>query len=160
MIHVLQRIGKRLRRRPSADAPPVSSDAPTHERMTEADYEAFQRAAWTSFSPRLGFAVAALALATAVPARADGSSASLTDAVRQVYTQAQARCTPSMTPHFLRVTTDGNGHGTIVDSNPSLGGPFDYLWGPSGSPGTPGFQYRIVPADDGNGIWYIALNFC
>lgn len=159
MNQVLERIGNGLRRRPSADAPPVSSDAPAHERMTEADYEAFNgppghHSLW------LGFAVAAIALAAAVPARGDGNTASLTDAVRQLYTQVQARCTPSMTPHFQRITTDGKGHGTIVDSDTSLGGPFDYLWGPNGSPGTPGAQYRIVPADDGNGIWYIALNFC
>ena len=108
----------------------------------------------------LGVIAAALALSTTATGHADGSTASLTDAVRQVYNQVQTRCTPSMTPHFQRITTDGNGHGTIVDSNPSLGGPFDYLWGANGSPGTPGSQYHMVHADDGNGIWYIALNFC
>lgn len=160
MIQIPMLIGNKLQRRPSADVSRPSPDEPEHERMSEADYEAFQQARRMFKGPWPAYAVTVLALACAVPARADGSTASLSDAVRQVYTQAQARCTPSMTPHFLRVTTDGNGHGTIVDSNPSLGGPFDYLWGPNGSPGTPGFQYHMVPADDGNGIWYIALNFC
>ena len=159
MNRILKRIGSRLRRRPSPDAPPLSSDAPPPDRMTDADYEAFQKGR-RMVGPWLGMTVAILALATAGPAHADGSTASLTDAVRQVYTQVQTRCTPSMTPHFQQITTDGNGHGRIVDSNPSLGGPFDYLWGANGSPGTPAFQYHIVPADDGNGIWYIALNFC
>jgi hypothetical protein len=159
MNRILKRIGGKLRPGLSPDAPPLSSDAPPPDRMTDADYEAFQKAR-RMLGPWLGMIVAILALATAAPAHADGSTASLTDAARQVYTQVQPRCTPSMAPHFQRITTDGNGHGRIVDSNPSLGGPFDYLWGPNGSPGTPGFHYHMVPADDGNGIWYIARNFC
>lgn len=159
MSRILKRISSRLRRPVSTDVPSLPSKTPQSDRMTETDYEAFQEAR-RMFNGWLGLTVAALALTAAAPARADGSTASLTDAVRQVYTQVQTRCTPSMPPHFQRITTDGNGHGRIVDSNPSLGGPFDYLWGANGSPGTPGFQYRIVPADDGNGIWYIALNFC
>jgi hypothetical protein len=159
MNRILKQIGSRLRRRLGANAPPVSSDAPPPDRMTEAHYQAFQKAR-RMLGPWLAMTVVTLALATAAPAHADGSTASLTDAVRQVYTQVQSRCTPSMTPHFQQITTDGNGHGRIVDSNPRPGGPFDYLWGANGSPGTPGFQYHMVPADDGNGIWYIALNFC
>jgi hypothetical protein len=105
-------------------------------------------------------AAAAMAFATAAPAHADGTLASLNDAVRKVYTQVQSHCTPSMPPHFQSISVDGQGHGRIIDTNPSLGGPFNYLWGPNGSPGTPGAQYHMVPADDGNGIWYIDLQFC
>jgi len=105
-------------------------------------------------------AVRTMAVVTAAPVHADGSQASLFDAVRQVYNQVQSRCTPSMPSHFQNITTDGQGHGHIIDSNPSLGGPFNYLRGANGSPGTPGFQYHTVPADDGNGIWYIDLQFC
>ncbi|ORW05813.1 hypothetical protein AWC14_01880 [Mycobacterium kyorinense] len=99
-------------------------------------------------------------LVTPAPAHADGSQQSLSNAVRQFYTQVQIRCTPNMVPSFQSITTDGHGHGRIIDANPSLGGPFNYLWGPNGSPGTPSAQYHVVPADDGNGIWYIDLQFC
>jgi hypothetical protein len=105
-------------------------------------------------------AASAAAIACAPLAQANGSQQSLTDAVRQVYTQVQTRCTPSMPPSFQGITTDGHGNGRIIDANPSLGGPFDYMWGPNGSPGVPSFEYHVVNADDGNGIWYIKLDFC
>ena len=100
-----------------------------------------------------------LALATAAPAHADGSQASLESAVQQLYTQVQSRCTPNMPPHFQRIQLTGNGQGRIIDSNPSLGGEFQYMWGPPGSVGTPGVGYRSVPAQP-NGYWYINLEFC
>jgi hypothetical protein len=31
---------------------------------------------------------------------------------------------------------------------------------PNGSPGVPGYQYFRVDANDGSGIYFIALNFC
>jgi hypothetical protein len=92
-------------------------------------------------------------------AHADGTQASLTDAVRQVYTQVQAKCTPNMPPNFQGIQLTGNGSGRIIDANPRLGGEFDYLWGPPGSPGTPGATYYRVPAQP-NGDWYLNLLFC
>jgi hypothetical protein len=96
-------------------------------------------------------------------ANADGS-ASLNAAVEQVYTKRQAQCTPNMTPHFqgiqLTKVGEGEGSGRIIDANPSLGGPFDYMKLPNGSPGTPGWQYQRVDANDGSGIYWILLNFC
>jgi hypothetical protein len=98
-------------------------------------------------------------------AHANGTESSLESAVRQVYTQVQTKCTPNMPPNFQGITFDkgyfpgGVGSGKIVDANPSLGGPFDYMWGPPGSPGTPGYLYHRVPAQP-DGDWFIELNFC
>jgi hypothetical protein len=44
MNRVLRRIASGLRPRRSPDAPPMSSDAPPADRMTDADYAAFQLA--------------------------------------------------------------------------------------------------------------------
>jgi hypothetical protein len=92
-------------------------------------------------------------------AHADGNQADLSRAVEQVYNQVQSRCTPQTPPHFQRIEVTGNGEGRIIDSNPSLGGPFQYLWGPPGSVGVPSADYRTVPAQP-NGYWYINLEFC
>jgi hypothetical protein len=61
------------------------------------------------------------------PAHADnGDQASAAQAVRQVYHQVQARCTPSMPPQFQSVTWDffhpmSGGAGTIHDARAALG---------------------------------------
>lgn len=106
-------------------------------------------------------AAVVLSAAAAAPlAHADGpNQADLPTAVEQVYDQVQAKCTPQTPPHFQRIETNGNGEGRIIDSNPSLGGPFQYLWGPPGSVGVPSASYRTVPAQP-NGYWYINLEFC
>jgi hypothetical protein len=104
-------------------------------------------------------AVLVAALAFAPLAHADGTQASLNDAVRQVYTQVQTRCTPNMPPNFQGIQLTGNGEGRIIDANPRLGGPFQYMWGPPGSVGVPGATYHRVPAQP-NGDWFINLEFC
>lgn len=104
-------------------------------------------------------AVLAAWIVSSTPAHADGNQADLPRAVEQVYNQVQAKCTPQTSPHFQRIETTGNGEGRIIDSNPSLGGPFQYMWGPPGSVGVPGASYRTVPAQP-NGNWYINLEFC
>jgi hypothetical protein len=104
--------------------------------------------------------VVALVFTIAPLAYADGpNQADLPRAVEQVYNQVQARCTPQTPPHFQRIELTGNGEGRIIDSNPSLGGPFQYMWGPPGSVGVPSVSYRTVPAQP-NGYWYINLEFC
>jgi hypothetical protein len=108
--------------------------------------------------------VAAIAATTLAPlAHADGS-ASLNDAVRQVYTKRQAQCTPNMPPSFqgIQLTSvgEGEGQGRIIDANPHLGGPFDYMKVPNGATGVPSFEYFRVDANDGSGIYFIKLDFC
>jgi hypothetical protein len=105
-------------------------------------------------------AVLAAGIALAPMAQADGSQASLSNAVQQVYTQVQIKCTPNMPPHFQTIQLTGNGSGRIIDANPRLGGEFQYMWVPNGSPGVPGASYYRVDANDGNGIWFINLEFC
>jgi len=65
-------------------------------------------------------------------AHADATQASAEQAVQQVYNQVQARCTPSMPPHFQRIVWNnfnGNiGSGRIIDATPGLGGPFQIFW--------------------------------
>ena len=69
-----------------------------------------------------------------------------------------------MTPHFqgiqLTKVGEGEGSGRIIDANPSLGGPFDYMKVPNGATGVPSFEYFRVDANDGSGIYFIKLDFC
>jgi hypothetical protein len=150
---------------------PAEADVPAAERRRTREEGGYMRTAthprakarWDGSEMRkllIGGVTAAAAITFAAPAHANGSQASLTDAVRQVYNKVQTRCTPNMPPSFQSITTDGQGNGHIIDANPRLGGEFNYMWGPNGSPGVPGAQYYRVDADDGNGIWFIALEFC
>src|SRR6201987_1514168 len=104
-------------------------------------------------------AVLAAGIAIAPIAHADGTQASLNDAVRQVYTQVQTRCTPTMPPNFQGIQLTGDGEGRIIDANPSLGGPFQYLRGPPESVGVPGAPSHRVQ-DHPNGDCYITLESC
>lgn len=108
---------------------------------------------------RLAIAATLAPVAPAPAAHADGSP-SLNAAVAQVYNKVQSRCTPNMPPRFQSIQLTGDGHGRIIDANPRLGGEFDYMKVPNGSPGVPGAQYFRVDANDGSGIYFIALDFC
>lgn len=105
---------------------------------------------------------AAVLFGPAVSAHADGSEEGIESAVHTLYQDVQARCTPTLTPHFTGIEwtgvhTGNVGQGRIKDANPQLGGPFDYMWGlgPQGPSG-----YRVVPDPGGNGYWFINLQFC
>jgi hypothetical protein len=106
-------------------------------------------------------AVAAIGIAGAAPAHADTpTQASAESAVRTIYIQVQAGCTPTDPPHFQSITWDFfstadpahiGGTGRIHDANPALGGPFVATWD-TGAPLPPGA--RKV------GQWDVNLEFC
>jgi hypothetical protein len=112
---------------------------------------------------RLVAALFVLGIGCAAPAYADmPSQASAEAAVRSLYTQVQAGCTPTMPSSFQSITwdfftstPDGEGHiggtGRIRDANLSLGGPFVAMWD-TGGPAEPGAR-KVGP-------WDVILEFC
>ncbi len=103
----------------------------------------------------------AAGLGCAPLAQADGTQASAEQAVRSVYNQVQARCTPRMPPSFQSISWDsfnGNvGTGRINDATPGLGGPFWIGWDNTNAAAMPG--YFKVPAQP-QGYWDVKLEFC
>ncbi|WP_137147812.1 hypothetical protein [Mycolicibacterium sp. CR10] len=106
------------------------------------------------------FALAAAGLLVAAPAHADGDPANLEALVGQAYVKYQARCTPQTPPSFQGVEwssgpTGQGGMGTVVDANPSLGGPFTALWN-----ATTDSSGQFQVSDGGSGYWDITFEFC
>lgn len=114
----------------------------------------FMAAALTGSSILLGYPAAS--------AYADApTQASAESAVRSIYVDVQARCTPGLPPSLQSISwdffsptpVDGRigGTGVIHDADPHLGGSFIAIWD-TGAPPPP--EARKV------GQWDIALEFC
>lgn len=108
-------------------------------------------------------ALAVAAVLSAAPvAHADGDPANLESLVGLAYLTYQARCTPQTPPDFEGVVWDApptgqGGTGTVIDTNPALGGQFTALWDATSDPADPGtFKFP----DGGSGYWDIAFQFC
>lgn len=106
-------------------------------------------------------AVLAAGIACAPLAHAEtGDRADAEQAVRMIYNDVQARCTPSLRPSFQAITWENfypgvGGQGRIQDANPTLGGPFRVLF----------TNPRVGPAQDNAvgrayGQWNVNLEFC
>jgi hypothetical protein len=93
-------------------------------------------------------------------AHTDGDPSVLPPLIEQVYTEFQTRCTPQTPPDFQRIEwasppTGGAARGTVVDANPSLGGPFIARWNATTDSSA---QFQV--SDGGSGYWDITFEFC